>query len=219
MPPSLPLSSRQTEALFPPSLRLLQGRPSVGGSWVEAGGQTAAQTGAEAWRCGPSFLCSPLRGSTARRAGRGVKPWSRQRLDPLRLADARHLPLRGRQRRRLASRGTSPLRCRISRQCDDRALVAAAFSLLPPQGGVPPQGGEGGQAVVATTPWPPPPRWRSAPSPEAEGEAKKSPRRARHLRLRLRGRQRSRLADARHLPRGEGQKKLPSRRRQGVAQA
>ncbi len=73
---------------------------------------------------------SPLGGSPARRAGRGVEAWSRQRSDPLRLASrgtgetVRNqtrvrlrrrdglgplVPLRGRQRiLRLASLGTSP---------------------------------------------------------------------------------------------------------------
>ena len=44
---------------------------------------------------------------------------------------------------RCLRRGAAALRCRISRQCDDRALTAAVFSLLSPQGGVPPQAGRG----------------------------------------------------------------------------
>ncbi len=58
-------------------------------------------------------LCSPdtSGGSPDRKEGRGVKPWSRQRSDPLRQRLCRcHLPLRGRQGNplRLASLGTSP---------------------------------------------------------------------------------------------------------------
>jgi hypothetical protein len=42
----------------------------------------------------------PSGGSTARRAGRGVRPWSRQRFDPLRLAALGCLPLRGEAKNR-----------------------------------------------------------------------------------------------------------------------